>query len=122
MKTSIKSLVSLCATFALTSGLALADTTPAEIFIFTDGECGMVDEFLTGAILGEGKQISANSANGNVTLICKAETDRPESGRSVVWNYDNTGGMLCGTLDGATDDWHQVISASGKAKLTCHLK
>ena len=122
MKTSIKSLVALCATFALTSGLVLADTAPAEIFIFADGECGMLDEFGAGFVMGEGVQISANSANGNVTLICSAEADRPESGRSVIWNYDNTGGSLCGTLDGATDDWHQVISASGKAKLTCHLK
>ena len=73
MKTPIKSLVVLCTTLVLTSGLVLADTAPAEIFIFSNGECGMYDEYgVAGAIGGDAVQISAHSANGNVTLVCTA--------------------------------------------------
>jgi len=126
MKTSIKSLVVLCATFVLASGLALAETSSA-VFISADG-CGMLDESGNGIIAGEGRQISANSANGNVTLTCSTEFDRPlDIKRSVIWNYDNTlynplNEGQCFTWDGPTDDWHQVITPSGKVKLICHLK
>ena len=132
MKLSIKSFVSLCAVFFLTSGLAIADLpdTAADFYVL-DGICGMLDEWghpapnvdVEGNALTEGVNISANSANGNVTLICSQDMVRtdPKPRRSVIYNYDNTGEKLCGTLGGATADWHQIISASGKAKLTCHV-
>jgi len=128
MKMSIKSLLAMCAMYLLTSGLVLAQTEPADFFIFTDGSCGMLDENGDGVIFADGVQISANSANGNVTLICSVKLDREVNiKRSKIWNYDNTfdnelNGGKCLTLDGPTDDWHQIITPNGNAKLVCHLK
>jgi len=125
MKLSVKLLAAVCAISVLASGLAMAQTGPA-VFMSTD-ECGMLDETGDGFIVTEGVQISANSANGNVTLICSAKLGRLDIKRSVIWNYDNTfdnpiNQGLCGTFEGTTDDWHQVITPSGNFKLTCHLK
>lgn len=125
---SIKSLLSLCAVYILTSGLVLAQTAPAEIYIYTNGECGMLDETGNGTIRGDAIEISTNSANGNVTLICSIKLDREvELRRTKIWNYENTldnpiNYGLCYTDFGPTDDWHEVITPSGNAKMTCHLK
>ena len=121
MKVSIKSFVSLCAIYFLTSGLALA-----QVVIDFDGFCTLYEEVdgeLTGVhVVGDDKvKITTSSANGNINLTCSAKVPAPNSGRSVVFNYDNTG-RYCNVSNTETDDWHQVTSANGNAKLTCHLK
>ncbi len=121
MKLSIRTLVSLGAISVLTSGLVWAQTAPATVSILADGTCGMLDATGIGILYGDGVNISANSVNGNVTLVCHAQGERPELGRPVMWNFDNTG-IECGTLDGSTKNWYEVVSASGKSMLTCHLK
>jgi len=106
----------------------MADTGPAEIYIYSNGECKMLDETGNGYIYGDALEISANSANGNVTIICSIKIDREvELTRSKIWNYENTKTNplnygLCGTDFGTTDDWHEIISPSGVAKMTCQLK
>jgi hypothetical protein len=124
---SIKSLLSMCVMYLLTSGLVLAQTAPAEIYVFPDGTCGMFDEFGTGPVWGDQTNISANSANGNLTMICSVKmVERPQIKRSKIWNYDNTNEGLCSTQNGDetifTDDWHEVITPSGNVKLTCHFR
>lgn len=114
MRTSIKSLLSLSAVYFFTSGLAVAE--PAVVI---DGNnCGLLLEG-GGFTSGVGNKITTNSTNGNITLTCSQDLPPTDSGRSVIFNFDNTQ-IKCVVSGYATDDWHQVISRSGNAKLTCH--
>ena len=129
MQTSIKSFVSLCAIYFLASGLALAE--PADVSITEDG-CALLNENEVPVGGGDSVSISANNDNGNITLTCSKDLPPTTSGRSVIFNYDNTTdpddvtlGRTCRVSKNPeirTEDWHQVISAMGKAKLTCHYK
>jgi len=126
MKMSTKSLISLFTIYFLTSGLAVAE--PADVFITEDG-CGLLSEFWTAPITsddvvtGDLHRVSVNNDNGNINVACSQDVEPTSTGRSVVFNYDNTNGLKC-TVNKVpkiqTEDWHQVISRNGKAKLTCH--
>ena len=76
---------------------------------------------------GSGVTVSAQSSNNNSMHTCSANVIPPDSGRSAIFNIENTG-FPCGLDDGfggnlaVTNDWHQVVSARGKAKLVCHFK
>jgi len=127
MKTFIKSGISLCTVYFFASGLALAE--PADVFITEDG-CGLIREFWTypvsedDVIVGDLHRVSANNNNGNINVTCSQDLEPTSTGRSVILNYDNTGGARCKVSvepEIKTEDWHQVISANGKAKLTCHF-
>jgi len=116
-----KSFVSLWAVYFLATGLALAE--PADVMII-DGQCVVLNEDgdTVSSEFTEGQAvISSSNANGNVTFTCSFKQDRPTAGRSVIFNYDS---FLteCGSPWGQTKDWHQVISASGNTKLSCHYK
>jgi len=128
MKTSIKSFVSLCAIYFLASGLALAE--PAVVFVDEDG-CGLLKEDWTwpvdsdDVIIGDLHQVNVNNDNGNVHVTCSQDIEPTSTGRSVIFNFDNTDGLKCRISripDVTTEDWHQVISRNGKAKLVCHYK
>jgi len=117
---SFKTLLSVCAIYILTSGLVLAQTETAPAFVNPDGTCGLFDENQE-IVVGSSLSISANSANGNVTLICTYIFEQVDLTRTKIWDFENTG-VKCGTIGGSTDDWHEIISPSGVAKLTCHFK
>lgn len=121
MKTSFKSFLSLCAIFSLTSGLAVAqDNGPAEVVIAADS-CTLRTEFGVQEV-GDLVGIIASSENGNINFTCTYEGEPTTTGRAIVWNFDITG-TKCKVPGGLfTDDWHEVISASGKIKLVCHYK
>ena len=126
MKKSIKSIVSLCAIYSLTTGLALAE--PADVVI-GDENCtlrteGYYDEdagfYVVGPLVsGERHKVTSNNENGNISITCSQEFEPTTTGRSVIYNFENTG-LLCYVSGFGTDDWHQVISRNGNAKLTCH--
>ena len=60
------------------------------------------------------------TSSGNSKITCKA-SDLPNStGQAVKWNFDNTG-LPCGTFSGLTDDWQNIVSASGQVTLQCRL-
>ena len=116
MNISIKSGLAMCAVCLLAMGSAFAE--PAEVTIEVDG-CGLLTE--SGFASGDVHQVATSSANGNIKVSCSTDLEPTSTGRSIIYNYDNTG-MLCTALGNPTDDWHQVISRSGKAKLTCHYR
>ena len=134
MKISIKYFFALLAVYSLSVGLALAG--PA-LVIGIDG-CGLLDGNGFGTNMGaSGITVSANSSNGNVMHTCSADVAPDSSSkRSKIWSVENTFGFFCDDpsddidgcvcgIDGTdilTDDWHQVVSASGKTKLVCHFK
>jgi hypothetical protein len=117
MNISIKSGLAVCAVYLLAMGSVFADT--AEVTIEMDG-CLMYDEDLV-VVSGDVHQVATSSENGNIKVSCSTDLEPTSTGRSVIYNFDNTG-SLCGAMGSPTDDWHQVISRSGKAKLTCHYR
>ena len=128
MKSPVKLLVSLCTIGFIVSGPALAE--PATVSINADS-CVLITDLSAGDGLdtesGDRRQvISANNENGNVNYSCSADLDPTVSGRSEVYNqervFELTGITIqCKVYGVVTDDWHQVISRSGKAKLSCHF-
>ena len=127
MKSTFKYIFALLAIYLLSVGSVLAG--PA-LVISIDG-CGLYDGngYLVQEV-GSGVTVSAENQNGNVTHTCTAEYVTPsDSGRTAVFNTDSyeTFGKLCGLDDefggniAVTDDWHEVVTRQGKAKLVCHF-
>jgi hypothetical protein len=130
MKLSFKTLVSLCAIYFLTSGLALAE--PADVSINEKG-CGLFDSIdaygnIVYAPAENRHVVSANNENGNISYSCSTDLNRiNESGRSEIYNQERVWELSgqtisCNVYGATTDDWHQVVSRSGKAKLICHFR
>ena len=136
MKYTTKYLFALLAVYLLSVGSVIADSA---LVIGIDG-CSLLDG--NGDIAfqaGSGVTVSAQSANGNVMHTCSADVplfiDENGKKRTKIWSVENTEGFRCDSpyddipgcvcsIDGTdilTDDWHQVVSASGKSKLVCHF-
>jgi hypothetical protein len=72
-----------------------------------------------GAEFVEGRITVMN--NGGVTnFICKGKGVPNSTGQAVKFNFENTG-FLCNTSGGVTDDWQNVVSASGNVTLHCKV-
>ena len=125
MKSTFKNIFVLFAVYSLSIGSASAESA---IVIGID-DCVLLDGNGDIASLdtGSGITVSANSSNGNVMHTCSADVTPPATGRTAIFNIDNTG-FRCGIDDGfggnleVTDDWHQVVNRNGKAKVVCHFK
>jgi hypothetical protein len=121
MKLSTISTVVLGAVSFLAFGVAIAG--PAEISI-VDGVCKMINQNKTNLVFTDGVEVSSNNQNGNVSKSCTYQfPSANDPRRAIVYNFDNTDGGICfadGTEETATANWHQVITADGKSKLTCH--
>jgi len=98
--------------------LAIADpdgSNPQSAGITRDFGCSLFD--------GEGNIVPATASHSVVTsdgssnLKCSAQVAPPSSGHAEVLE-----GFLCGTLAGLTTDSHNVVSKSGKAKLSCQVE
>ena len=98
--------------------------------------CNLLNDVGSVERVGSGVEVSASLSSGNVLHTCSGDvTVSPDMKRSKIWTIENTArlrcdnpyddleGCLCyiaGTFTG-TDDWHQVVTPSGKAKLVCHF-
>lgn len=93
----------------------------------SDNSAVMIKDFGCGVLNGNGNvefaegRISVKTHGGTTTLVCKAKGVLNDSGKAVVWNYDNTG-FMCGTAGGPTAYWQNTVSASGNATLVCHVR
>jgi hypothetical protein len=107
---------------ALGASAALAD--PAfvirqELCVLLDGDGNVV------ATTDIQQVVTTQSANGNVNAQCDADVSPASSGRAAHFDFSSTG-LLCvfETPFGVetTDDWQITVSASGQAKIVCHLR
>jgi hypothetical protein len=87
-----------------------------------DIPCGLWDTDAN-YIAGTGHIVMTSSGNAN--LVCTAQLDPlvntfPE--KAVKWDFESTGGGLCGCGLGLTEDWQGVVTPSGQVSLSCHYK
>lgn len=99
--------------------LPAAPSAAAGTMIAKDNVCGLLDG--DGAVaFGSGGMMMTN-AGGMSMVKCTVNGVPNSTGRAVHYDYESTG-MTCGTAAGATTDWHETVSASGNATLTCRVK
>jgi hypothetical protein len=72
------------------------------------------------------RAVATQSNNGNVTVRCEGDVTPASGGGAATFDFGSTG-ISCvfstaPTGLRVTQDWHETVSASGKAKLTCHDK
>lgn len=115
-------LVPLAVVALLILPLASTHTAPAALadgaVHISDFGCGMLDGNSSFVFTDSSRVVITPSGNGN--LVCKADVTPSSSGGAARFDFDSTG-LLCGTINGFTDKWHETVSASGKATLTCHF-
>jgi hypothetical protein len=70
----------------------------------------------TGGFGGIGAGVIVQTPSGRSNVTCTVTGVSNTTGRAVHWDFENTGN----TCGGGTD-WKQTLSASGNAKLVCHI-
>lgn len=111
----------------LAGGLALAlvmtwsSTAHAErALVVQDSGCVMLDSTgLPGAYTLESNAVGTASDNCNSTIQCKAKIANPT--KKAIKFTGKTSPFVCSTTFGLTNNWQQVISASGSASLVCRI-
>ena len=123
--------VVLVSILAVTMTVGVFTSQPAQaratVFI-TLANCGMFDASGNNVSVLD-IEIITQSSNNNITWICQAEFDNP-TGKPIKYDAFNVPGIppeylpiMCEDgLGGFTEDWKEVISASGQATTTCHFK
>lgn len=119
--------VILVSGFMLTAGVAAwADSEQAAVVI-TDGSCTVRDSDGNRVLATEVHKVITSGKNGNVTLRCQAKDIPNTTGKAVIWDENSTGGGRCGVIVGNgefvfTSEWHQTLSADGRATTVCQVK
>lgn len=87
--------------------------------VVNDIGCSMLDGNGNPVLVTESHVVSTSSGNSMIT--CKGDVAPSTSAkRAVHYDYSTTP-TLCSTTFGMTDDWHLVVTPSGKATLVCHV-
>lgn len=113
-KILLTSIVTACAALAFQ---APAFAAPA--IIITEFGCGLLDGNGDFAFTTDTKSVTTTGGDGTIMLKCQADVAN-DTGKAVNYDFEGTS-LSCGTSLGGTDQWHQTVSASGKATLTCHI-
>lgn len=87
-----------------------------------------ISQFDCGVLNGQGALVVTKDTKVTITppaagvtiLKCMAHKIANTTGHSVQFTKANTG-YMCNTQMGATDDWHETVSSSGHAMLTCKV-
>lgn len=113
-------IASAAALFAL--AVPIAHAAPA---VVVSGEgCGLFDGNGSIVFTTDTKRTATQSNNNNAKFTCKATVAPSTTGHAVRYDFASTG-LFCGILTSTgfqfTDQWHQTVSASGEATLTCHV-
>jgi hypothetical protein len=96
--------------------------TPSPALVISEFGCNMFDGDGNIFFTTDTHGVVTNSNNNNVNIRCQAEVTPPATGRAAVWSQATHPGVQCSTMAGLTDNWRNVVSASGNATLTCHYK
>lgn len=102
----------------------VAQAAPA-VVVNPAGGCSLFDGNGNFAFTTDTKVTATQSNNDNSKLTCKADVTPSAAGGAARFDSASTGGILCGIVSPfgfqVTDQWHETVSASGEATLTCHV-
>ena len=105
--------------------ISRAESEQAAVVI-NGGGCTVRDSSGADVLATDVHKTITNNKNGNVTLRCQAKDVPNDTGKAVLWDFNNTGGRKCGIdVNGSfvmTDDWQETLSADGRATIVCHIK
>lgn len=89
--------------------------------VIKDGGCTFLDGNGGSVAASSDQAVLASNPSGNSKLTCRGSVAPSLTSKGAVhWNFSNTG-LLCFTNFGATTDWHEVVTPSGQATLSCHV-
>jgi hypothetical protein len=60
--------------------------------------------------------------NGNGLVTCRVTTNPNSDGKEVRWTFANTGAECSFDVLAPTTDFHETVSPSGQAELSCHFR
>ncbi len=87
------------------------------------GECFVLDG-IGDVVAGEGMIVITNNPHGGIIVKCRVKGVENPAGRAVHWSYANTG-FQCGVDVGdglqISTNWHETVSATGNAMVTCRI-
>ena len=109
-------ILAFCGLLFVMSGWTSEDMAPA--LVIKDFTCTLFNG--DGAIVfGSSSQaVITSSKNGNRVVKCSVKGVANSSGKAVHFNKANTG-FNCNAAGAVSTDWHETVSASGNATLTC---
>ena len=116
MKNLVRLVVAGAVVFGASVAMASEDTAPA--LVIKDGYCGLLDGLGNVVTAESSHQVISMDANGNVVLKCSSKNVEPTEQKAVNFDYEMTG-LTCNTAYGATTDWKNTVTPSGKSTLTC---
>lgn len=121
----IKKIALFSVFFVLAGVLAMVGTRAVQAasdnaaIVINDIGCGLLDGDGNFAFTTNSHVVSTNSGNSMIT--CKADVAPSTTANGAVHHDYASTGLLCSTTFGVTDDWHEVVTPSGKASLVCHV-
>lgn len=119
-----KYLILAAATTLFVLAAPVANAAPA-VVINPAGGCGLFDGNGNFAFTNDTKLTATQSNNNNSKFTCKATVTPSSAGNAARFDSGSTGGTLCAIPNPFgfqfTDQWHETVSASGEATLTCHV-
>ncbi|MGB6992504.1 MAG: hypothetical protein WBG00_04660 [Thermoanaerobaculia bacterium] len=65
--------------------------------------------------------VATGNKRGSTKLKCQTKVAPNDKGKAVSFDFDNTNKTICTVNGSPTEDWHETVSSSGKATLTCFL-
>lgn len=118
-----KHLILAAATTLFALAAPVANAAPA-VVINPAGGCGLLDGNGNATFTNDTKLTATQSNNNNSKFTCKATVTPSSAGNAARFDFGSTG-FLCGIPSPfgfqTTDQWHETVSASGEATLTCHV-
>ena len=119
-----KHLILAAATTLFALAAPVANAAPA-LVINPAGSCTLVDGNGAFTFTNDTKITATQSNNNNSKFTCKATVTPSSAGNAARFDSGSTGGLLCAIPSPfgfqTTNQWHQTVSASGEATLTCHV-
>ncbi|HEU4774996.1 MAG TPA: hypothetical protein VFS82_10870 [Lysobacter sp.] len=112
---------------ALSCVLALASTSAfaGSALVVSDLGCNLPDGNGGLVFTTDSLNVRTQSENGNAMFRCNADVAPSLSGSAAHFDFNSTG-LQCGVFTATgfelTTDWNATVSASGKARLTCHVR
>ena len=101
--------------------LLAASEAQAQAVVISDQGCNLFDGDGNLVPASSDHQVNTTNVNGNCLFKCSVKKVANSTGRAVQYDFASTG-VLCSMYScGVTTHWHETVSASGNATLSCHL-